>query len=317
MTDKIPVDATITEAYGFAFGDFLSILGVIWFPAAIVAVAGYFLGGHLIYAFQHSLQQPDMTQLRHVLPFFALFYLTVLLMIVMQYVGVTELALGLRSKRTFFYFSLGKTFWRVIAAWVLAMLILLAINIGLSLAVGLVAGIGAAVTGMAAGGAHETSGLAAGITGLIAALVMIVICGAMIYASARLTFLLTPAVIAEKKIAIGRSWSLSRGNFWRIVIIWLAVLLPLMLAITLVEFVVIFPALGQMLMASAQHNMPPQQSLQAYLRIVSQIGAGAHTYWYILYPVGLVVSVIYLGLAAGMHAFAYRGLVPLKTDDAA
>ena len=308
MANRIPVGATIAETYGFAFGGFLSILGIIWFPAVLLAAAGYFVGGHLMPVFQGSLQNQDPTQILHMLPLFGLFYLAILLLFVMQYVGVTELALGLRGRRSVFYFSLGGTFWRVLAAWILVVLILILVEVVLGIAFGIVTAIGALFMGVSGSGAQHHSALVAGIAGIVVALAAIVLYGAMIYIATRLSFLITPAVIAEKKIAIARSWSLSKGNFWRIVLVWLAVELPMLLLIVGGEFAIIFPTLGQQMIESMQHPMAPEQALQTYVQAFATAGAWAHAYWYILFPVGLVISVIYLGLAAGMHAFAYRAL---------
>ena len=40
---KIPVLRTIAEGYAFTFGHLGTIIGLIWLPMVIVAIAGYFV----------------------------------------------------------------------------------------------------------------------------------------------------------------------------------------------------------------------------------------------------------------------------------
>ncbi len=43
MAEKIPVGGTIARAYGFAFGNIVNNLGMIWIPVVILWAAAYFL----------------------------------------------------------------------------------------------------------------------------------------------------------------------------------------------------------------------------------------------------------------------------------
>jgi len=315
MSNKIPVGDTIAKSYNFVIEDFLPILGIIWFPGALMTAAGYWLSGQVTQNLQDATGRNDLTQLIHALPFVGLGYLAVLLLVAMQYLGVTELALGMRGKRTFFYFSLGKTFWLLIAAWFLVFLLLVGVEIGIGIASGISAAIFGAVT--VAAGAHPLSGSATGIMLFgVFAVVALFYC-AFLYATVRLTYLLPPAVVAEKKIAIGSAWSLSRGNFGRIVVIWLAVTLPALFVIQTIEFTLIFPTMMETLLNVVQHPGPPGQIWPIYVQMIQKASSMAHAHWYILYPVGVLLGVIYFGLTAGAHAFAYRALVPGEETKAA
>ena len=52
---------------------------------------------------------------------------------------------------------------------------------------------------------------------------------ALIYILVRLGFLLAPAAAMEGGFGLERSWKLTKGNFWRIVAIGLATLLPIVI----------------------------------------------------------------------------------------
>ena len=69
----------------------------------------------------------------------------------------------------------------------------------------------------------------------------------MIFAVLRLGFLLTPVVVAENRISLRRPWELSRGNFWRIFAIALAIVIPLaLLAFLLMLLVVGWAPFGEL-----------------------------------------------------------------------
>ena len=48
-----------------------------------------------------------------------------------------------------------------------------------------------------------------------------------IYVMVRLTFLLLPVVVAEHRIGIKRSWQLGKGNFWRMLGLFILIFLPI------------------------------------------------------------------------------------------
>jgi hypothetical protein len=293
---KIPVGATIAHAYRFAFGDFFRVLGVIWLPWAILTVGGFLLL-RTSAAFTTAMASHDSATIRHTVALTAPFYLLGMFMLFMQITGLTELALGVRKGSPYYYFSLGKAVWRVIGAFLLLALLVLA------------CGIVMAAGAIALGFIMKVSNVPV-LTGSVMLLAGVAAFCAYIYILVRCSFLLIPVTIAEEKISLRRVWILGRGNFWRMFVILLAVLIP---AIA-VELVLLFKVLLQG-MPIAPLNGTPEQ-LAAY-RLAVAAWSAAYTaritrYWYIFYPPFAIFSALFYGLSAGSQAFAYRALT--ETD---
>jgi hypothetical protein len=108
---KIPVGATIARAYGFAFGDFFKILGVVWFPWAIVSAASYVAMARAM-SFASAAQAHDVAAMAQIWIYLTPLYLLMPILICMQLTGITQLALG--------YFPLGTPVWRLLGAFLLS-----------------------------------------------------------------------------------------------------------------------------------------------------------------------------------------------------
>lgn len=125
----------------------------------------------------------------------------------------------------------------------------------------------------------------------------------------RFSFLMTPVVVVENRMGLGRAWSLGKGNFWRMFLILLAILVP----IFAIEMTFMFGFLFQGLPPTAPPGASPAQ-LQA-TQAAAQAWSAAMTarmghYWYITYPFFIVFGLLFSGLIVGAQAFAYRALVP-------
>ena len=231
MTNKIPVGETISGAYNFAFARFLSILGIVWLPSVVftVIVVG------LVW-----LAVPDLPRMfiTHDFDIEALMGLSRIMLLVgvigflmssMITVGLQRKALGRYPEPVWFYFSLGAPVWRMAAAFFLAGLVIAFILLA-------VAGVCGAIW-FAAG---SVSG------GVWAIRVVAILAGLcfVIYISARLLFFLPAVVTAEETIGIERAWILSRGNFWRILLVWVAAILPVAIAFWVLSRAVLGPFMG-------------------------------------------------------------------------
>jgi hypothetical protein len=124
----------------------------------------------------------------------------------------------------------------------------------------------------------------------------------LLFVVLRFGFLLAPVVVAEETMSIGRGWTLTEGNFWRIAAVVLAVALPFLI----VQFAVLFAVGGSdifaPLPAGADFATALQQRMQAFDQHMPV--------W-----LGLIVFLapFSLGLNLGAQAFAYRALVPPRT----
>jgi len=290
---KIPVGAIIAHAYRFAFEKFPAVLGVVWLPWALLCAGNYLAIGSMSTLLAAAAAQPETA-----LHFGSIIWLVNLLtytMMAVQFIGVTKLAFGLPVSSRYFYFSLDKSLLRLLAA-------IVAIFLSMIVAVVVVIVGGALLVFLI-----NLLPLPVSAATLLKALVFVVAFSAFVYFIIRLTFLITPVVVVEERIGLVRSWKLGRGNFWRMFAIFLSVVVPLVA----LELILIFGFLWHGLPPMPQPNATAQQIAANQANIVAWYAAsiGEITrYWYIVYPVFLVISAIFTGLLAGAQTFAYRAL---------
>ncbi len=306
---KIPVGETIAHAYNFAFGHFLRLLGITWAPL-LVSIAfgmmitpGYF--GHWAPLTDHD---EIMRQSLRLVPLSLIVSLFIRAMIAN---GVTELALGQRPG-AFVYFSVGPAVWRFIGAWLLLILVMIVLSLGLGIALGITLAIGGVALGaMGQGGG---GGIAAGIAVFL--LVLGFFC-AIIYIQVRLTFLLPPVIVSERKIDLARGWQLTKGNFWRIFVIGLAIFIPLFL-IGLCVFIAFFGTAFFTNMADifmlAMHQAKQNVIQQHTDAMSAQMRTQGLTVWPFTAAISVITETVAFGLTYGASAFAYREITGASQD---
>jgi hypothetical protein len=141
-------------------------------------------------------------------------------------VGVQRKAQGLHPRGVWFWFSLGAPVWRMAGAFFLAGIVIFLIAL-------LTAGLC-----MAIWFATNRLGDAAWIIHLLDACA-----GAafIIYVMVRLLVFLPAVVVAEGLIGLERSWILGGHNFWRILIVSLAIILPVAIAFHILSWAIFGP----------------------------------------------------------------------------
>ncbi|HVP83260.1 MAG TPA: hypothetical protein VMS78_00940 [Rhizomicrobium sp.] len=306
--DKIPVGQTVARAYSFAFKDFLKIIGVMWLPFAIM-MAGTLVLATQINVFTAAITTKNYAAVTQVVQVLLPAYVVFAILVVMQFVGLTELALGNRTGSPYFFFTLGKPLWRLIGAYLLVILIFIAAIAVFIIGSAMIAALFGAMTGATNGA--KPSGAAAIVMGLGAIIGVIAAYCAFLYGLVRQTFLLTPVVIAEEKIGLRRAWSLGRGNFWRMFTILLAIIVPFIV----LEMIFLF--------GFVWHGMPPvppqgatKEQLAAWQAQNAANMTSLQDHWYITLPLYLIISAIFYGYICGAQSFAYRALVPAeKAED--
>ena len=281
---KIPVWSTLGGAVRFVARDFGNILGVFWLPMLLLMVPSIWLQWQAV---MQGVNSPPHRLTLLLQPVF-------IFLVAMQMLGIAQLALGLRTGPVWLYVSLGKPVWRLLGCWLLvAFFFLLA---------GLAAGFGGVlVTALL----NRTLGMAAGALAGLAVLGLLV--GGGIYCVVRLSFLLVPVIAMEEpKFALGRAWELGRGNFWRMFLISLIILLPLIV----LELVLVFGFLFKGLHFPPPHAAAAQTALfQAEMKArVSSLARGVVTYWYVVAPLTVIFNVIFYGVAVGAQCIGYRAL---------
>jgi len=314
---KIAFLQTIGDTYRFVFVRFLGNLGVTWLPLALLAVLlacllPSMLGQWLAVMGSFNTANRQHPPLAAFAALGGIYRLLLLLALAQMFIraqimtGLTARALGLPGGARFVYLNLGFGFWRVFAAYIAAYLILVAVEI--------VAMVGFVVAvAVAAGLAHSFghgSPLVAALLGLGSVVLGAAFAILMLYIAVRLTFLLTAAIVAEGRFDLLEPWETAGGNFWRIVGIGLAVLLPLallsMLIIVPLEFGALVPALRHL---PLPHPHPtPQEAMQTLRMAVEALAGVARRYGLLLLPLYIVLSTLTYSALAGAGAFAWRSV---------
>jgi hypothetical protein len=287
---KIPVGATIAHAYRFAFADFFTILRSIWLPLAVQLGLSVLLIERFIPVLRAlETNDPSVTSM---LGPILLLYPIVLILFLAQITVVTKVALGLQSQIQLIDFPFRQDMWRLLGAFIVAGLAVIAIMIAFAMAAG------------ALGFALGALGVGKTVLLLLAGIAMLAGYGGAIFLICRFMFLLAPVNLVEQRLGIGRAWQLSRCNFWRSFLIILAIVLPL----AILEYALIFAAVG---FPPMPHGAADPAFEMARLRWNISLLQAMTTYWYVAMPLFLVLIVLYLGAGCAAQAFAYRRL----TDD--
>ncbi len=279
---KIPVWKTIAGGYSFAFGQLGTIIGLIWLPMVIVAVVGYFVMAQYYAAMPSAVEQGDPAAAGRAALIVIVWSLVSLLLWSMMYAAVTRQALGLRKGPALFSFQFGRTELRVFGA-IVALVAIFAMFVAVYFLIARVV-------------AGANPALGAGL-GLIA----IVYLGALMFVMVRLSFFLIPATIAEGRIGLARSWELSSGNFWRIVLIGLATLGPMLLVTAIAEILILGPGFFTPHHAAAGDTDAQLREMAAQMRAASP-------HMPVLYGFSFLIAPIVAGLALAPPAFAYLAL---------
>lgn len=306
---KLPVGATIAHAYRFAFSDFLKIVGRIWVPWAIMSVFGIFFLPQII-GILEALGRRDFTAALHQSWIFIPLLIVTFTLYCSQIASVVQLALQPSPEQVLYHFSLGKPVWRLLGAYLLAVPVYLLAFLGVfvvSIIVGFLLGMLAVL-----GNAKVVLGLAGGAGALLAY-------AGIIAVTIRAVWLLAPITVAEQKISLSRAWAASRGNFWRLLLVLIAIMLPFWIF----QRVMLFALMPDGVTMSAPADASAEVKAAVFANVMNwaanMLGAFLH-YWYITYPLGLVWAAIYLGATFGGQAFTYRALmegeasIPVASD---
>ncbi len=225
--NKIPVFRTIGRAYGFTFGNLATIIGLVWLPLIIQTVGGYVISERYMSTIQAFLAKGDFSALGGVAGYAYLFFFGSLFLTAVMSAPVLRQALGLRQGGAYVYLWPGANEFRLFGANFALLLMLIAIMVvvwiaALILIVAFAFAVNVAGTAMVAGISAQVI-----LKWSVVALLLAVL-AALIFVLFRLSFLIGPVTIAERKIDLVRAWSLTHGNFWRIFLVSLAVTVPLL-----------------------------------------------------------------------------------------
>lgn len=289
----IPVGETISGAYEFAFAGFLSVLGIAWFPhvlfvvfaAAVVLGLAPDLPGQIVRGEFNTVVFFEIQRIA------GLIWLGGIIMQSMVTVGLQKKALGKIQGPTYFYFSLGRPVWRMIGAIFLAVLTLILLALATAVATALVAFLAIHLV------PHFGKAIAA--VAIIAAVLWYV------YAIVRLMFFLPAVVVAEEQIGLVKAWECGSGNFWRIVAVLLVVFVPVAIGFGIVQAALVGPFMPTDLVAHLRPGMSPDELGEFYQAIFKSMMQQMRAALPVIALLGLIRSVIFLGLGNGAVAKAY------------
>jgi hypothetical protein len=296
---KIPLESTLVGAYRFLFTRIISIVGTVWLPFVLLAAI---IGGLLYVSVPHAWLQGQFPQFHTpkeaflafmpLLRIYPALLLASLIIVSMVMVGLMRHSLRLKKGVTLIYFSLGGAVWRMLGAFILVYIILLVL-------IAVLAGIVVAFCLAAMPMMPKAPGIVAAVVlGVIAVCVYF-------YSAVRLTFFIPAVVVAEGKLGIGRSWQLGGGNFWRILVVFLLIVIPIGVIAWIAMQLTVTPAIVSVAATLPHHGGPAH--LTAVLRAMIPV-----------LPAIVIISLLerfaILGLMAGAIGTAYNAVTtPTET----
>ena len=292
--NKIPVIQTIKESYRFTFGGLGTLIGLICLPVVLISVGEYFTTGQYVTGMTSALESGDLAQSGPLLVRVLGFGLVKFVLQAMVAVAITREILKPLKRPLLLRVGLGATELRVVGGFFGLFVLMVVFTVVLVLAI--------VVIGIAGGAAAHAPGPAmSSPAAAIAGLIVLAGVAGLIYLFARLGFLLAPAAVAEGGFGLERSWQLTKGNFWRIFAVALVTLLPIMIAVLLIDVAVLGPdflnphfELAKDQAAQLRHSAEQMRQLAAHLPLMMGLQ--------------FVLAPFAYGMTFAPAAYAYRAL---------
>lgn len=217
---RVPVAATIRDAYAFTATHLGGIIGLIWVPMVIITVAQFFTFHRYYNDFIDFMASGNAAQMGPSVLLMLGYVVAALLLYAVMFVAVTQLALGTRSNGAIVHFAFGPLEWRMFRAFFAftGLMVAAAIVIVMAANAALMLGHGAKLSQAAAGGI-----MGLGLLGL--ALVL----------TPRFLLLLPAISVAESAPVLRRAWQLSTGNFLRLMAVFLGLFAPLFVLLLAID----------------------------------------------------------------------------------
>jgi hypothetical protein len=210
---RVPVIAAVRDAYLFAFHHLGSVIGLIWVPMLVLTVAGFFSMQRYYNALIDVLVGGNATALGPSVLMVLGYMVAALLLYAVILVAVAQLALGQRPGGAKIHFAFGAPEWRMFRA--LAGLLGLALLLILTAAL-----LGDSL--MTLIGKVRLSQTQDGAVLLLLVYVLLVVL------APRFLMLLPAVSVVESEPVLRRCWTLSAGNFWRLLGVLVAIFLPVL-----------------------------------------------------------------------------------------
>lgn len=275
---RVPVVATIRDAYSFTINNLGGIIGLIWVPMLLLIVM-FFFSIHRYYSdVIEVMNGGNASILGPTLLMMLGFVIAALLLQAIMYVSVVQLALGQRTAPAVAHFAFGPAEWRMFRAFLAFVGLLLAIIIPV------------AMMGRVAMGSVGTA------SPQMLALVLVMY-GIILLFMPRFFALLPAISVGETEPVLRRAWQLSAGNFGRLLLVLIAVFGPVFIVFGILE----------MLLAS-QLSMPPVPA--GATEKVQMVAAVTRAQKMLPFMSGLAFLIypLIIGLFSGASVSAWRAL---------
>ena len=297
--NKIPVFGTVSHAYGFLIGDFVTILRLVWAPLLGAAALQYYYGGQILDAAVRTMQSDDPTRMMEFMPQQFLMGLATFVAGIIALVALQRVVIfGDRKPGLFVYLWFGSAEIRLIVVTILLLVALIAACIGFVIVFALLAALAAALPVL--------------FIGLFFAVVALMF--ASVWVSLRLA-LISPVIVAESGLGVERSWQLMRGNALRMFAILLLTFIPLAIVSGIIFFAVFggdlppFPDFAALLKPAgtdAQSSAAAQQAMrEAMMHWQAGLMEAYRKHWFETNAFAFIYSIVSTALAAGVTGSAY------------
>jgi hypothetical protein len=296
----VPVNATISRAYGFLLGEIGTIVRLTWAPLLLGAGLSYLYGAPAINGAGAIEPNPVIFLISIVLFVTGIMAMTALLRVVV---------FGDRMPGLYVYLKLGGAELRLILVSILLLIGFIAAMFGATLALALVGAIAAAVP-------------LVGAVLLLAAVVGLV--GALVWAMVRLS-LTWPVIVAENSLGVERSLALTKGNVLSLLLILLATY-GVCTVVTWAVFAMIlgsdYPALPPMPSVSESEAKSPEAIkliAETFQRALEKwqidLTRALSTHWFAVSLLTLISNFVATVLWAGATGSAYVTLTGDQRPD--
>jgi hypothetical protein len=276
---RIEIVATIRDAYIFAITHLGGVIGLIWVPMVLATIMGFFSLQRYYNDFIDAMASGNVAALGPSMLMMLGYLVAALLLYAVMFVAVVQLALGARSAPQVAHFAFGNLEWRMFRAFVAFIGVILVLVIPAFVVAQTVFALASARLPQAAG----------------PALMLLIFYGVILVAMPRFFVLLPTIAVAESTPVLRRAWTLSAGNFWRLLAVLLAIFGPILLLFTGLE------------VALAGHSPPPAAGSNEEMQLVAAI-MRARDVLPLISGLGFLISPLVVGLFAGASVSVWRAL---------
>jgi hypothetical protein len=296
---RISVGDTILRAWGFAGRRILPLLGAGWLTAAFYATAVAYFLGHLSDAMLVS-PRPDPGSFNN----FALFYMFCIVLVT----ALANAAMSVPMLREAFepggewksaYFSIALREWSLFSN----LLLLYILVIGIVSAIVFAGNVGIAVSLPMTGNAGVWQGIP--LAPVMETMLAIIAVAAGVFLATRFGFFLATTAVVDSSARLLEAWSLSRGNFWRLL---LGLGLGLMVPVVLAAMLAIWAICGAQFSDAMSTLLSPSHDNTTLFQMIRDHAGAIGAVW----AVGLfVLNAIFAGASAAAYAQVEHGEAPV------